>query len=319
MAKPLVFIDGREGTTGLQIYDRLSSRDDIELMLIPEEKRKDGATRSEYLNNADLVFLCLPDAAAQMAVSMIQNPKTRVIDASSAHRVAPGWVYGFPELKEWTDLIPTTRKLTNPGCHSTGFLSIVAPLTELQILPIDYPVTCYSLTGYSGGGKARIAEYEDANRSPLLDAPNLYALDLYHKHLPEMKAIAGLDSPPVFSPILNDIYKGMATTVQLHNSMLAGRATAEKIWQGLSLYYEGSSVISVRDFHAPPERIAANELAGTDRLELIVSGYSGQTQITAVFDNLGKGASGAAVQNMNLMLGFDETKGLFLTTPDSTC
>ena len=312
MAKPIVFIDGREGTTGLQIYDRLSRRSDIQLIEIPEESRKDSAVRDEYLNAADLVFLCLPDEAAQLAAFMVTNPKTRIIDASSAHRVAPGWVYGFPELREWAGLIPEARRLTNPGCHATGFLAAAAPLTEMQILPIDYPISCFSLTGYSGGGKARIAEYESKDRSELLKAPSLYGLDLSHKHLAEMQTIAGFDAPPLFSPILSDIYSGMASTIQLYNNQLAGHQTAAKIWEALSAYYENSPVVQVMDFHNPPDRISAGALAGTDQLALYVTGHGMQTQITALFDNLGKGASGAAVQNMNLMLGFAETTGLRL-------
>lgn len=310
--KPKVFIDGREGTTGLQIYERLAARSDIELLLIPEDKRKDADTRRDFLNTADLVFLCLPDEAAQMAVSMVSNPVTRIIDASTAHRTVGGWIYGFPELREWRDLIPDARKVANPGCHATGFLAAVAPLTELQILPIDYPITCHSITGYSGGGKARIAEYEAPERSERLSAPNLYATELNHKHLSEMRMVAGLDFLPAFSPIICDIYKGMATTILLHNGMLADRPSAENIHEGLSLYYQGCKMVNVMPFGAGAPQIAANALAGSDRLELYVSGHNQQTQITAVFDNLGKGASGAAVQNMNLMLGLPETAGLNL-------
>ncbi|MBP1758637.1 MAG: N-acetyl-gamma-glutamyl-phosphate reductase [Firmicutes bacterium] len=310
--KPKVFIDGKEGTTGLQIYDRLSQRDDIELLLIPEEQRKDLALRSEYINAADLVFLCLPDGAAQMAVSMVQNPNTRIIDTSTIHRVMSSWVYGFPELLGLRDAIVTARRVANPGCHATGFLSVVAPLVDLETLPADYPLTCYSLTGYSGGGKSLIAEYTDPNRNPLLAAPNIYATGLEHKHLPEMKEMANLDFPPAFSPILGDFYKGMATTVLLNNRLLPGRVTAENLWEQISIYYEGSPVISVQPFGGTEPRISAEALAGSDRLEIIVSGHRHQTQLTALFDNLGKGASGAAVQNMNLMLGFEETRGLHL-------
>lgn len=308
--KPLVFIDGREGTTGLQIYERLSQRQDISLLLIEEAKRKDPIARSELLNAADLVFLCLPDVAAREAVSMIQNPNTRVIDASTAHRTAAGWVYGFPELHAMRRQIPDARRLANPGCHATGFLSLVAPLVELGLLPPDYPLTCHSLTGYSGGGKSMIAEYENPDRSPLLDAPSLYALGLQHKHLPEMQAIAGLTHPPVFSPILGDVYKGMASTVLLQNHLLAGKPSAQEIWQALSDYYKDATMVSVAPFGGESPRLSANTLAGSDRLEIVVSGHAEQTMLTALFDNLGKGASGAAVQNMNLMLGFEETAGL---------
>lgn len=308
--KPVVFIDGREGTTGLQIYERLAARSDIELLLIDEARRKDPAARSECLNAADLVFLCLPDVAAREAVSMINNPRTRVIDASTAHRTDPTWVYGFPELYSLRQRIPEANRVANPGCHATGFLSLVAPLLALGLLSPDYPFTCHSLTGYSGGGKSLIAEYENAARSPLFDAPNLYALGLTHKHLPEMQAIAGLSVPPVFSPILGDIYKGMTTSVPLHNYLLPKTPSAKHLWEALVEYYKGSSLISVAPFGGESPRLAANALAGSDRLEIVVSGHEKQTLLCALFDNLGKGASGAAVQNMNLMLGFPECTGL---------
>ncbi len=308
--KPKVYIDGKEGTTGLQIYDRLAGRDDIELLLIDEAKRKDTEERRKLLNAADLAFLCLPDAAAIEAVSLIENDNTRVIDASTAHRTAEGWVYGFPELTGARQRIKLAKRVANPGCHATGFLSSVAPLVQLGVLPKDYPLTCYSLTGYSGGGKKLIAEYEAEDRDGLLDAPNIYALSLQHKHIPEMTAVAGLTAPPVFSPILGDVYKGMATAILLHNRLLRGMPAAEEVQEVLAGYYEGSALISVAPFGGEKPRIAAAEWAGKDTLKLVATGNREQTMVTAVFDNLGKGASGAAVQNMNLMLGFDETKGL---------
>lgn len=309
--KPVIFIDGREGTTGLQIYDRLTPRQDIELLLIDEEKRKDPAERKKCLNAADLVFLCLPDEAAREAVAMIDNPNTRVIDASTAHRTAPGWVYGFPELLAGQrERVRHAKRVANPGCHATGFLSTAAPLVAMGVLPPDYPVACYSLTGYSGGGRKMIAEYEAADRAASLDAPNIYGLSLKHKHLPEMQKVAGLKVPPVFSPILGDIYQGMATSVLLHNRLLRGNPTAEDLCDMLSAYYEGQKLVSVAPFGGTTPRLSANALAGSDRLEITVCGHEEQTMLTARFDNLGKGASGAAVQNMNLMLGFDETAGL---------
>lgn len=311
MAKPKIYIDGKEGTTGLQIYQRLGSREDIELLLIDEDKRKDTAERKKFLNQADLVFLCLPDAAAIEAVGLIENDTTRVIDASTAHRTAGSWVYGFGEvLPGQAQRIQTAKRVANPGCHATGFLAGVAPLIQLGVLPKDYPVTCYSLTGYSGGGKAMIAEYEDVNRSPLLGAPSPYALGLRHKHLPEMQAVSGLSRRPVFSPILGAFYKGMATTILLHNDLLNGKPNAQNIQDMLTGYYQGKKLVSVRAFGSEGPRLSAAELAGRDDLELVVTGNEAQTTITALFDNLGKGASGAAVQNMNLMLGFEETKGL---------
>ena len=307
--RPKIYIDGKEGTTGLQIYDRLAGRDDIELLLIDEAKRKDTEERRKFLNAADLVFLCLPDAAAREAVTLVENPNTRIIDASTAHRTAAGWVYGFPELKGQREQIKTASRVANPGCHATGFLASVAPLVSLGILPKSYPLTCFSLTGYSGGGKKLIAEYEAPDRSVALDAPNVYALGLQHKHLPEMQAIAGLDMPPVFAPILGDIYKGMSTSIQLHNQML-NCGSAEKICHMLQDYYDSSKLVTVLPFGSEPARLAANTMAGKDTLQLVVTGNEEMTMVTALFDNLGKGASGAAVQNMNLMLGFDETAGL---------
>ena len=309
--KPKVYIDGKEGTTGLQIYERLGGRQDIELLLIDEDKRKDTAERKKLINAADLVFLCLPDAAAIEAVSLIDNPDTRVIDASTAHRTADGWVYGFAELLDGQrERIKTAKRVANPGCHATGFLAGTAPLTALGVLSAEYPVTCYSLTGYSGGGKKMIAEFEQEGRSVELDAPAPYAIGLTHKHLPEMQKLAGLNYPPVFVPVLGDYYKGMATTVMLHNRLLKGAPTAQEIHGILDKYYEGCAFVRVAPFGGESPRLHANTMAGKDWLELIVSGHAEQTIITARFDNLGKGASGAAVQNMNLMLGFEETTGL---------
>lgn len=309
--KPKIYIDGKEGTTGLQIYERLGARDDIQLLLIDEDKRKDTEERRKFLNEADLVFLCLPDAAAIKAVSLIENDRTRVVDASTAHRTKEGWEYGFAELLPGQrQRIHFAKRVANPGCHATGFLSTVAPLTNLGILPADYPVACYSLTGYSGGGKKMIAEYENPERDVRLDSPNIYALGLTHKHLPEMQKMAGLAYPPVFSPILGDIYKGMATTVMLENRLLKGYPSAQDICEMLQSYYDGQKLVSVAPFGSAPARLATNELAGKDSLLITVTGHRDQTMLTAQFDNLGKGASGAAVQNMNIMLGFDEAQGL---------
>ena len=313
MNKPKVYIDGKEGTTGLQIYERLGGREDIELLLIDEDKRKDMEERRKFLNAADLVFLCLPDAAAVEAVSLIDNPKTRVIDASTAHRTADGWVYGFAELLPGQrQRIRFAGRVANPGCHATGFLSTAAPLVELGVLPKDYPVTCFSLTGYSGGGKKLIAEYEAEGRSVLLDSPNIYATGLKHKHIPEMQKLAGLDHPPVFAPILGDVYKGMATAILLQNRLLKGTPTAQDICEMLASYYEGQQLVRMAPFGGTAPRLATNALAGKDYLEITVTGHEDQTMLTAQFDNLGKGASGAAVQNMNIMLGFAETAGLTL-------
>ncbi len=313
MSKPKVYIDGKEGTTGLQIYDRLAAREDLELLLIDEEKRKDTEERRKFLNAADLVFLCLPDAAAKEAVTLIDNPRTRVIDASTAHRTAEGWTYGFPELLPGQrEKIAKAPRVANPGCHATGFLSTVAPLVHMGILPADYPLTCWSLTGFSGGGKKMIAEYGAEDRDPRLAAPAPYAIALKHKHIPEMQKVAGLTMAPCFLPVLGDVYKGMATTVMLHNRLLPGAPSAEEIRERLAEHYAGQPLVRVAPFGGESPRLYTTELAGKDTLLLTVSGHAEQTLLTAQFDNLGKGASGAAVQNMNLMLGFAETEGLSL-------
>lgn len=311
MSKPKVYIDGKEGTTGLQIYERLGAREDIELLLIDEDKRKDTQERKKFLNAADLVFLCLPDAAAVEAVSLIENPKTKVIDASTAHRTAPGWVYGFPELLPGQrQRVKFSSRVANPGCHATGFLSVVAPLVNLDILPKDYPLSCYSLTGYSGGGKKLIAEYEAPDRDPRLASPAPYSLGMCHKHLPEMQTVAGLAFPPNFLPVLGDIYKGMTTCIMLQNDLLKGKPSAEDIRDLLYNYYQDQKLVRVAEFGGNGPRLYTSELAGKDYLEITVTGSGEQTLLSAQFDNLGKGASGAAVQNMNIMLGFEETAGL---------
>lgn len=311
MNRPKVYIDGKEGTTGLQIYDRLAAREDIDLLLIDDEKRKDAEERKKFLNAADLVFLCLPDAAAVEAVSMIENPKTRVIDASTAHRTADGWVYGFAELLPGQrQRIKFASRVANPGCHATGFLSVVAPLVGLGILPRDYPLSCWSLTGYSGGGKKLIAEYEAGDRDSRLSAPAPYALGLQHKHLPEMQKVAGLEYPPNFLPVLGDIYKGMTTCIMLQNRLLKGKLSAQDIRDLLDTYYQDQKLVQIAPFGGNEPRLYTSQLAGRDNLVITVSGSGEQTLLCAQFDNLGKGASGAAVQNMNLMLGFAEAEGL---------
>lgn len=311
--KPKIYIDGKEGTTGLQIYERLGSRDDIDLLLIDEDKRKDTEERKKFLNAADIVFLCLPDAAAREAVTLIENDRTRVIDASTAHRTAEGWDYGFAELSaERRAAIAQSGRVANPGCHATGLIASAYPLIQMGLLPADYPLTVFSLTGYSGGGKKMIAEYEGEGRDPKLDSPRIYGLNLHHKHLPEMQKVCGLAYPPVFCPVVDDYYKGMAGTLMLHNARLAGHPSAQDICDKLAAYYEGQKLVTVAPFGGEDPMIAANTLAGKDSLRLIVCGHEEQTIVTALFDNLGKGASGAAVQNMNIMLGLDETTGLSL-------
>ena len=297
-----VFIDGSAGTTGLRIYDRLQEREDLELIILPDECRKDINERKKALNSADIAFLCLPDAAAIEAVSLIENDKTVVIDTSTAHRTAQGWTYGFPELVGY-DTVANAKRIANPGCHASGFVALVAPLVRAGIIADDSMLSCFSLTGYSGGGKKMIAEYESAERSKLLDAPRQYGLTQQHKHLPEMSAITGLKNAPAFCPIVADYYSGMEVTVPLFN------ANAEEIMQVYAKAYENGLVHFVKD----PEEggfLSANAFSGRDDMQITVSGNAERLLLTARFDNLGKGASGAAIQNMNLVLGVDEKTGL---------
>ena len=310
--KPKVYIDGKDGTTGLQIYDRLSVRSDIDLLLIDEEKRKDPTERKKLMDAANIVFLCLPDAAAVEAVALVENPNTRIIDASTAHRTSPDWDYGFPELSaERRAAIQKSKRVANPGCHATGFISVVYPLVAMGLLPKDACLSAFSLTGYSGGGKKMIAQYEAADKEAALFAPCPYGMGQGHKHLPEMQKICGLTNKPVFTPIVDDYYKGMATTVPFHMSQMQGVSTLAEVRQMLADYYAGAALVHVAE-STDTAKLYANAQAGKDTLELIVAGNDEQFTVTALFDNLGKGASGAAVQNMNLMLGFDETTGLNL-------
>lgn len=306
MSRPNIFIDGQEGTTGLQIYERLGGRKDINLLRVDPARRKDPAERKRLLNAADLVFLCLPDEAARESVALLDNDRTKVIDPSTAHRTAPGWVYGFPELHGRREAIRASSRVANPGCHATGFTVLTAPLVELGLIRPDQALTAYSLTGYSGGGKKLIAEYEDPNRDPRHESHRIYALDQTHKHLPEMRAVCGLEKAPLFHPILGDFYRGMATTLYLPGYR------PRELWEALREYYAGEALVTV----APPDQVDpvlyAGELAGRDSLRVAVCGGEEGATLTALFDNLGKGASGAAVQNMNLMLGFAETAGLTL-------
>lgn len=308
--KPKIYIDGKDGTTGLQIYDRLAGRKDLALLLIDEDKRKDTAERQKLMNAADIVFLCLPDAAAIEAVELVTNPETCIIDASTAHRTASGWDYGFPELSAaHREKIAASKRIANPGCHASGFISAVYPLVAHGIISPDYPVTCFSLTGYSGGGKKMITQYE-TDKTEELYAPRIYGLSLHHKHLPEMQKICGLHKAPVFLPVVDDYYKGMATTIQLRNDLLAPGTTAQRVWETLRDHYADAQMVTVAPFGGTTPMIAGNAMAGKDTLQLIVYGNEEQTAVTALFDNLGKGASGAAVQNMNIRLGLEESTGL---------
>ena len=308
--KPIVYIDGKEGTTGLQIYDRIGAQDDITLLLIDEDKRKDPVERQKLMNAADLVFLCLPDAAAREAVTLVTNPATRIIDASTAHRTSPGWDYGFAELSpRHRAAIQASRRVANPGCHASGFIAIVYPLVACGLLPPDALLSCHSITGYSGGGKKMIAQYEAPDRPAELDSPRQYGLSQTHKHLPEMQKLCGLAYAPIFNPIVADFYKGMAVSVPLHSAWVGGRS-AEEVRQALAAHYEGQALVHVAPEVVCDGLLASNPLAGTNEMELCVCGNAERMTVVARFDNLGKGASGAAVQNMNLMLGFAEKAGL---------
>ena len=302
-----VFIDGSAGTTGLRIADRLKNRIDVELTLLPEELRKDPRARKDALYSADIAFLCLPDAAAVEAVTLAEGSGVTIIDTSTAHRTNPAWAYGFAELSaEHREKIANSRRIANPGCHASGFIASVYPLVQHGLLDRAFPLTAYSLTGYSGGGKNLIAEYEDPNRDIRHESHRIYATGLKHKHLPEMQAICGLSQQPVFSPILGDFYEGMATTI-----LLPGMDAA-KAWECLKDHYAEQKLVTVAPLGGDESVIYASTLAGKDSMRILVSGHENQAMVTALFDNLGKGASGAAVQNMNLMLGFEETAGLTL-------
>lgn len=311
MSKAKIYIDGQSGTTGLQIFDRIGSRGDVELLRIDDDKRHDLDERRRFINASDVVFLCLPDEGAREAVSLVENPDVCIIDASTAHRTAEGWTYGYPELNAGQRAaIAASKRIANPGCHATGFISTVAPLVQAGLLPVDYPLTCFSLTGYSGGGKGMIASYEEPDRPRQLDAPGIYGLSLEHKHLPEMQKVCGLAQAPVFLPVVDDYYKGMATSIMLHNALLSGAPSTHDIHECLAAHYEGQRMVSVAPWGENGPTLYANELSGSNKLRIVVCGNNERTTVTALFDNLGKGASGAAVQNMNIVLGIDETCGL---------
>ncbi len=301
-----VFIDGQAGTTGLQLKSKLVKHPGVEIIEIEDSKRKDTEERQRLMNEAEVVFLCLPDAAAVEGVKLVTNPDTVVIDASTAHRTADGWTYGFPELSpSHRENIKMAKRIANPGCHATGFISLVYPLVASGIMPASYPVTAHSITGYSGGGNKMIGEYESTDRSAEYDSPRQYGLTQKHKHLPEMKKVTGLEFEPVFNPIVSDYYCGMAVSVPLHTALLDKKLTVEEMAEFYSDYYKESTFISVKPL---PESgfISPMGLEGTNNLIIYVGGNDERMTLTAVFDNLGKGASSAAVQNMNIAMGYDE-------------
>ena len=308
-----VFIDGSAGTTGLRIRERLEARKDVSLIRLSEAIRKDPSARRDALNEADIAFLCLPDDAAREAVAMLEDDHTALIDTSTAHRTAEGWVYGMPELAGQRDRIAASRRIANPGCHASGFIALVAPLMRAGILASDSLLSCFSLTGYSGGGKKMIAEYEGQGRSPLLDAPRQYGLSQQHKHLKEMQHVCGLACAPVFSPIVADFYSGMEVSVPLFGEWVDGGLA--RVREALSDAYPGP-VIRYVEGADESGFLSAAALSGRDDMEISVSGNDARMLLTARFDNLGKGASGAAIQNMNILMGADETEGLILEPRD---
>jgi len=305
-----LFIDGAAGTTGIQIRERLAGRAEFSLIAIDEAARKDDTARAEAINAADIVILCLPDDAARQSVAMIANETTRVIDASTAHRVAPGWVFGLPELSG-RDAVAAARYVSNPGCYSTGFIALIAPLVRAGLVPADARLTCNAVSGYSGGGKAMIAEYEGEGGAP--SAFRTYALTLSHKHVPEMQARSGLHQRPLFAPAVVPVYSGMIVDIPLHATMLASGADAAALREALTAHYAGSPIITVAQTHEPAT-LTVETMRDTDGMRLFVFADAAgeQIRLVAALDNLGKGASGAAVQNLNLMAGLPETTGLRL-------
>ena len=311
-----VFIDGAAGTTGLEIRERLQSRGELSLVALDDKRRKDAAARADALNDADMVILCLPDAAAREAVTLIVNPNVRVIDPSSAHRVTEGWVFGFPELEaKRREELRHAMRVTNPGCYSTGFLSIMRPLTRSGIVPPDCAVTCNAVSGYSGGGRGMISEFEDS------DAPNYsreifrtYGLNLEHKHIEEMRVHAGLVHRPLFAPSVGRFHRGMLVEVPLQLWSLPGNPSVASVHAALADSYRGEKLIEVAPLSeaASKTTLNAEELKHTNRLKLYVFGNEArrQARVVAVLDNLGKGAAGACVQNLNAMMGWPETAGL---------
>ena len=302
-----IFIDGSAGTTGLRIRERLSDRKDLELIILPEETRKDPAARADALNNAAVSFLCLPDAAAVEAASFVTDPDAVIIDTSTAHRVAEGWTYGMPELTGQREKLKSAKRIANPGCHATGFISLIAPLVSAGLIEKSARLSCFSLTGYSGGGKKMIAEYEAPDMDPLYQAPRQYGLCQTHKHLPEMAKICGLDHAPVFCPIVAPYYAGMEVTVPLTPADTS--ASVEEIKAVYREYYQ-SGLIRFAEGTDENGFLSAGVFAGQDDLEVSVFGNEERILLVSRFDNLGKGASGAAIQNMNIVLGLDEKTGL---------
>lgn len=313
--KTKVFIDGKEGTTGLKIFERFKDRDDLEILLIDEDKRKDVEERKRLINASDITFLCLPDVAAVEAVTLVENDHTRIIDASTAHRTNPAWDYGFPELsKMHRENIAKSKRVANPGCYASGFISLVYPLVQAGVLPEEYPLTAHAVSGYSGGGKKMISAIEGVDKTTEMCSPRQYALGQCHKHLPEMQAVCGLKYKPMFNPIVDDYFNGMVVSVPLISRALNKNYTPKDIHEILSSHYDGKKFVKVMELGGketlPDGFLAANTLADTNDMQIFVFGNDDQILLCSRFDNLGKGASGAAVQSMNIMMGIDEGTGL---------
>lgn len=311
-----IFIDGKEGTTGLKIYERFSNRKDIEILTIDEEKRKIPEERAKMINASDFTFLCLPDAAAIESAKLCTNTKTVIIDASTAHRTNSDWAYGFPELEPaFREKIMKSNRIAVPGCYASGSIAILYPLVKSGILPKDYPVVIHAVSGYSGAGKKAIALYESQNRNPELDSPRLYALSQHHKHLPEIQKISGLEFEPIFNPYVCDYYQGMTVSIGFHIRLLNKNVKALEVLEMFKNHYKNTNFIKVAENLngedlLQEQFIPANTLAGTNNMQIFVCGNDERIVVTSRFDNLGKGASGAAVQCLNIRMGIDETEGL---------
>ena len=310
-----VFVDGQEGTTGLQIHERLAARRDIEVLRISADKRKDADERRKLLNAADVAFLCLPDEAAKESVALVSNERTKIIDASTAHRIAENWVYGIPELSPaQRERIASSKRVSVPGCFASGFIMLLQPLVAGGLVPPSYPVTCHAVSGYSGGGKKLIEAYETPESAKALASPQMYGLTMAHKHIPEMQMVSGLDHAPLFCPIVSSYYQGMTVALPLHTRLLHKEANAEAIHRFLASHYDGCRFVRVMPLGVekdlPRGYLGAEGVNGTNGIELFVFGGEERVLLVARLDNLGKGASGAAVQNMNIMLGLAEDEGL---------
>ena len=315
MKNTKVYIDGQAGTTGLKLFERIKNRSDIELLTIDPALHRDNAERARLINESDVTFLCLPDAASIEAVSFVENPDTRIIDASTAHRTNPDWAYGFPELSaEHREKIISSKRVAVPGCYASGFASLVYPMIKSGMMPADYPVTCHAVSGYSGAGKGAIAVYESDEKPQDFYSPRQYALGLKHKHLPEMQKVSGLAYAPVFNPLVCDYFAGMVVSIPLHRRLLNGTPSLEEVHAMFEAHYAGQRFVKVRALQGTDVLengfLPANTLAGTNLLEVFVCGNDEQILLAARLDNLGKGASGAALQCFNIMTGAPEETGL---------